>query len=217
MATAYPAGHHSPPEVTTKPSQWVVPRATSRRSISRTTSAARSIQPRNGGDQRPRRTSGPSHHALAAATRPVHHHVTGLRHHARRVTSHSPVGTAARIVAVALTPPQHEHGEGRERGGPARPDPALGREHDREEDRRHEEHRERLGRQPADGGEHPRAQRVRERGEHPRRGAADAERAEQGVGGEEPHGEEDPPPEALRDPHRQTSPSTPKNGPIGKR
>ena len=124
VATSYAAGHHSPPEVTTKPSQWVVPRATSRRSISRTTSAARSTQPRNGGDQRPRTTSGPSHHTLAAATRPVHHHVTGLRHHPRRVTSHSPVGTAARIVAVALTPPQPSTARAESaaaRRGPIRP------------------------------------------------------------------------------------------------
>ena len=103
----YPAGHHSPPDVTTKPSQCVVPRATSSRSISRTTSALRSIQSRKGGDHRPSTTSGPSHHALAAKAAPAHHQVTGARHHRRRVTSQSPVGTAARIVAVAFTPPQH--------------------------------------------------------------------------------------------------------------
>ena len=81
-------------------------------------------------------TSGPGRRGARATTRsprrrrPDHHQVTGSATSAARVTSHNPVGTAARIVAVALTPPQHEHREAGERGSPARADPALRREHD---------------------------------------------------------------------------------------
>ncbi len=111
VATAYPAGHHSPPEVTTNSSQCVVPRATSSRSISRTTSALRSIQSRNGGEYRPSTTSGPSHQALAVSIAAVHHHVVGERHHRLPGQQPEPGGHGGEDGRGGVHPAAAEHGD----------------------------------------------------------------------------------------------------------
>ena len=115
-------------------------------------------------------------------------------------------------------PAAAEHREAGERGGPARPDAALGGEDDGQQDGRGEEDGERLRRQAADGRQHPGAERVGERADHPGGGAADPQGREQGVGREQTDGEQQAPPQPLGHPDGQRPPRPrPKNGPIGKR
>ena len=124
VATAYPAGHHSPPEVTTNPSQWVVPRATSRRSISRTTSAARSIQSeerRRPAAEQDERPEPPQAGRGDEAGPPPRHGVAPPRAAGQQPQPGRHGGEDRR---GRVDPAAPEHREGRERGRPARADPA---------------------------------------------------------------------------------------------
>ena len=175
-------------------------------------SALRSIQSRNGGEHRPSTTSGPSHQALAAGVAAVHHHVVGELHHRRRVSSQMPAGTAARIVAVAFTPPQQSTAmpdSAAARRGPMRPWVAS-TTGSRMAGARSRAVPPRKGRRWST---HPRAEGVGERTEHPGRGAADPQGGQQSVGREQADGEQQAPPEPLGHPDRHDLPDQPEERP----